>query len=214
MAKAIPLADLEGQSLDKKIKSYFDSREKSSALGLKLLDICIQRTASQSRDWDGLARFLSSASKTSQVGVVRKIIRAAFGNQLTWKPSAKHPAGGTFVIGWQGSFNLLENAPNYRIITDAVEKGMGWDHKALAKLLAEAMPTERKARVVSDEAKKKVVKHLAGYMKKLVDEGFESGDILAALQKQLAADAATRSAPVGMMVKTVVNGATVYGPNF
>jgi hypothetical protein len=210
MANKIALADLEGKSLDSKIKAYFTSREKSGKQGLQLLDICIQRTASQSRDWDGLARFLHAASKTNQVGVVRKIIRAAFGNQLTWKASAKHPAGGTFVIGWQGSFNMLENSPHYKIISDAVEAGLGWDHKALAKLLNDAMPTVKKARVATPEQTTKVVKHLSTYMDKLIADGFNTGEILAALQKELA----SKAVAVKTVEKKMVNGVTVFEPSF
>jgi hypothetical protein len=212
MAKAIPLADLEGKSLDSKIKAYFLSREKSGRQGLQLLDVCIQRTASQSRDWDGLARFLSASARTGQVDKVRKIIRAAFGDKLKWVASAKHPAGGKFIIGWDGSFGLL-NSPTYALITKAIEQGMGWDDKAFNKILSDAMPTVKKARDgKSPEQVAKVVKHLATYTEKLKADGFDVGEVIAALQKELASKVVSK--PVAQVERQVVNGITIYEPNF
>jgi hypothetical protein len=63
---------------------------------------------------------------------------------------------------------------------------------------------------VTDEAKTKVVKHLKTYADKLRADGFNVGEIIAMLQKELAAEVVT-SAPVQ---KSVVNGVTVFQPDF
>lgn len=206
----IALADLAEASLKSKITSFFDSRDRSGREGLRLLDVCIQRAASQSRDWDGLARFFHRVQGTSQLGIAKKVIRAAFGSKLSYKANAKHDAGGTFTIGWEGSFNLIDS-PTYKVVAAAITANEGWDSKAFNLRLNDTLPKiEAAPRKVTQEATDKAVKHLLDYTKRIRGEGFNIGEIMAAVQKQLAA-----LPPVDKSVeKKVVNGVTVLEPNF
>jgi hypothetical protein len=70
---------------------------------------------------------------------------------------------------------------------------------------------DKKPRTVSDEAEKKVVKHLLAYLAQREAEGFSTGTILADVQKELVAKKASKSADVE---KKVVNGVTVFEPSF
>lgn len=203
MAKQKPV------SLDVQAQTYWAGRKANGVEGLALLHKCIERTA-QHRDWDALSRFLVQARNHGQGARVGAIIRCAFGNAITFKANAKHPTGGTFVLGWEGPFNL-RGSNTYGIIREAVGKGLSWDDRELGKLLPKA---EKPQRQVTEEQKKKVVKHLSTYMSKLAKEGFSTGEILAAVQAELKKADAVKSTPVGEVLKKMVNGAEVFEPNF
>lgn len=194
------------QSLESKVKSYWTLREKNSANGLALLDMCIKRYAEHG-DWDHLSRFIVGAMKVGQGPAVKTIIRAAFGNSVKFSLDSKHVTGGKFAkINWPGNSFPLAESNTYGIVTEAVGKGQGWDNKEFQKKIRETLPDTKKARTVSDEQKKKVVKHLLSYTDKLAQDGFNVGEIIAALIQERTAQAALKSAPVGK----IVNGE----PNF
>lgn len=190
-------------SLDAQVQTLWANRKQNGVDGLSLLHKCIERAAK--RDWDALSRFVVSARAHGQGARVGGIIRAAFGNKLTFKANAKHATGGTFVIGWDGEFPLRESN-TYGAIREAVAKGLSWDSKEVGALLPKADKAERKA---TDEQVKKVVKHLKSYTDKLKADGFNVGEVIALLQKELAA-----AAPVVNVEKQVVNGVTVFAPDF
>ena len=192
-------------SLDVQVQTLWASRKQNGVDGLALLHKCIERTAKH-RDWDALSRFVMSARQHGQGARVGAIIRQAFGDKLTFKANAKHPTGGTFVLGWDGEFDL-RGSNTYGVIRDAVAKGLSWDDKELGKMLPKP---DKAKRQVSEEQVKKVVKHLKSYTDKLKADGFNVGEIIAALQKELA----VASAPVGVVQKKVVNGVEVFEPEF
>jgi hypothetical protein len=171
-------------SLDVQVQTLWASRKQNGIDGLSLLHKCIERTAKH-RDWDALSRFVIMSRQHGQGARVGAIIRCAFGDKLTFKANAKHPTGGTFVLGWMGEYDL-RGSNTYGVIRDAVAKGMSWDDKELGKLLPKA---DKAKRVVSDEQKKKVVKHLKSYTDKLKADGFNVGEIIAMLQKELVSSA-------------------------
>lgn len=191
-------------SLDTQVKDYFGRRVENGVEGLKLLVTCIERTAKH-RDWDALARFMTLASKTeSSRARVAKIVRAAFGDKLTYKSNPKHDTGGTMVMGWDGEFNLrASNA--YGIVRDAVSKGKSWTDPAFLKELPGPVA---KAPTVSDAATEKKAKHLAKYLLDAERDGFSIGDILAMAEKEVKAKHVT-SQPVAPVTKKVVGGAEV-----
>lgn len=205
----VAMADLANESLDKRVTSFWNTRGRHSREGLVLLDVCINRAASEARDWDGLARFFSSALKYQQGPVIKRIIRAAFGDKLVWKADSNHAAGGTFVIGWEGAFNLA-GSNTYGVVRQAVEAGEGWDDKAFAVRIGKVLPKTVVVRTATPEATAKAIKHLATYMDKLAKDGFNVGEVIAGVQKDMAA----KRAEVGDVVKKVVNGVTVYEPKF
>lgn len=191
-----------------RIGTYFDNRRANGVEGLKLLDECIKRTA-QHRDWDALARFVARSSLAGQDAKVKKIIRVAFGDKITYKVDKKHKAGGVFTLGWEGSFPL-SGSNTYGVVREAIGNNKSWDDKDFQKKLTEILgPAPKKERIVTEEAEKKVAKHLAKYMAERKAEGFNIGHILDLAQKELKA---MQSQAVGVS-KTVVNGATVIEIN-
>lgn len=167
-------------SLDVQVQHLWASRKQNGIDGLSLLHKCIERTAKH-RDWDALSRFVIMSRQHGQGARVGAIIRCAFGDKITFKANAKHPTGGEFVMGWQGEYDLRASN-TYGAIREAVQKGMSWDDKELGKMLPKP---DKAKRVVSDEQKKKVVKHLKSYTDKLKADGFNVGEIIAMLQKEL-----------------------------
>ena len=190
------------------VNDYWGRRSANGAEGLALVVKLMTRFADHG-DWDALARFVIKAGQHGQGDKVKKIIRAGFGNHVTFKVNAKHPAGGEFIKqGWNGEKFPLRQSNTFGVVKAAVEKGLSWDDRAFQKELPGA---DKKTRTASEEATKKVVKHLQTYCDKLAADGFNVGEVLVALQKELAAKKATASAPVQ---KSVVNGVTVYEPSF
>lgn len=180
-------AKAKAPSLDLQATEYWKGRTQNGAEGLVLLDKCIQRIATY-RDWDALSRFVVQARIHGQGAKVGKIIRAAFGDKLTFKADSKHPTGGNFIMGWEGVFPL-KGSNTYGAVKDAIQKGLPFDHNSLQKELPTA---EKKERVATPEATAKAVKHVMSYLDKLAAEGFSSGEILAAVQKELAAKAVAK----------------------
>ncbi len=171
-------------SLDVQVQHLWASRKQNGIDGLALLHKCIERTAKH-RDWDALSRFVIMSRQHGQGSRVGAIIRCAFGDKITFKANAKHPTGGEFIMGWQGEFDL-RSSNTYGAIREAVAKQLSWDSKEVGAMLPKA---DKVKRVVSDDAKKKVVKHLKTYTDKLKADGFNVGEIIALLQKELASTA-------------------------
>lgn len=190
------------QSLDVAVQGYFQRRTENGVEGLRLLVNCIERTAKY-RDWDALSRFISLANQSNSRAKVVKIIRAAFGDKLTYKSSTKHDTGGTIVMGWEGALDLA-GSNTWGIVREAARKGKSWDDREFQKELPGA---EKKAKTVSDEAQSKAAKHLAKYLMEREAEGFDTGAILAAAMAEIkvkraeAAATAGASAPKGKIVE-------------
>jgi len=174
-------------SLESQVKGYWTRRDNNSVDGLALIDSCIKRFAEHG-DWDALSRFYVGSLKVGQGPAIARIIRAAFGDKVKFHLDAKHDTGGKFSKkNWPDAVFPLHESNTYSLIAEAVANKQGWDHKVFQKSLMEAMPKEKTQRVVSEESKKAVVKHLMTYTSKLVDDGFNVGEIIARLQKELAA---------------------------
>ena len=167
-------------TLDEQVRKLWSDRARSGVEGLALLHKCIENVAHH-RDWDALSRFYVSAQKFGQGPRVAAIIRAAFGEKITFRTNVRHPTGGTFSIRWEGKFDL-ERSNTYAVVRDAVSRGISWDDRELGKLLPKR---EASNRTVSEEAQKKIVKHLANYLSDRRREGFAIGEIIALVQKDL-----------------------------
>lgn len=181
-------------SLEAMVKGYWTGRDKNSARGLALLDQCITRFA-QHGDWDHLSRFVVSAIKVGQGPAVKRIIRVAFGNHVTFSPDSKHATGGKFVkVMWPGvSFPLAERNA-YSIITKAVEQGMGWDSRAFQKALDDVLPkADKPAKKVDAATQTKEAKALAVKLKALREAGFDLASVVREAQSILAANPAPNS---------------------
>lgn len=204
MAKA---ATPKKPSLDSVVIDIFKRRGENGAEGLKALVMCIERTA-RFRDWDALSRFITLAGKTESArGRVAKIVRAAFGNHLTYKSNSKHDTGGTIVMGWEGAFPLSQSN-TWGLVRAAAEAGKTWYDPAFLKELPG--PT-RKLKTVDAAAELKAVKHLAKYLHERESEGFSVGAILAGLQSELAKDK-VQSKPVAPVTRSK-NGTVIEVPH-
>ena len=194
-----------------RIGTYFDGRHANGREGLVLLDECIRRTASKDRDWDALARFMTRAGLSSSAPKVKKIIRAAFGNSITFVTDKKHPAGGRFSLSWEGAFPLAQSN-TYSAIKKAVADNKSWDDKDFLAALSKIIPDlPKKDKVVSATAQTAAAKHVAKYLAERAAEGFSIGDIVKEAQALLVANAKPSA---GLVAKSVVNGVTVYEPSF
>ena len=193
-----------------RIGSYWDSRTANGKEGLILLDECIRRTASKDRDWDALARFVARANMSNNAAKVKKIIRAAFGNNITFALDKKHAAGGRFELKWEGPFNL-QGSNTYSVVRKAIEHGKSWDDKAFLAELTKVLPdVPKKEKTVDAATQTKEAKALAKKLGELRQAGFDLGALVREAQALLAAE---QSAGAGVE-KKVVNGATVYEPEF
>lgn len=131
------------------VGAYWDGRHENGRIGLMLLNECILRAASKNRDWDALARFVSRANMSNNKAKVVKIIRAAFGNDLTFKLDAKHPAGGVFTMKWEGAYPLA-GKNTYSLVKKAIENHKSWDDKDFLAELSKVLPDVE--RVQKDKA--------------------------------------------------------------
>ena len=121
------------------VGAYWDGRHENGRLGLMLLNECILRAASKNRDWDALARFVSRANMSNNKAKIVKIIRAAFGNDITFTTDKSHPAGGKFVMKWEGAYPLA-GKNSYSVVKAAIEKNKSWDDKDFLAELSKVLP--------------------------------------------------------------------------
>lgn len=178
-------------SLDVQVKDYFVRRSENGAEGLKLLVMSIERTAKH-RDWDALSRFITSALQSSSRAKVVKIVRAAFGDKLTYKSNPKHDTGGTIVMGWEGEFNLA-GSNTYGLVRAAAAAGKSWDDRDFLKELPGPVKKDREVSAVATE---KAAKHLAKYLMDRESEGFNTGEILSKAMAEIKAKRATNGGKV------------------
>lgn len=188
-------------SLDVLVQDYFVRRGENGREGLNLLVQCIERTAKH-RDWDALARFITSAAQSSSRAKVVKIVRAAFGDKLTYKSNSKHPTGGVIAMGWEGEFSLA-GSNTWGLVSAAAKRGASWDDRDFLK---ELPGTEKKEKTVDAAATEKAAKHLAKYLLARESEGFTIGDIMSKAMAEIKAERAKNAVTT---TKKVANGADV-----
>jgi ribosomal protein L12E/L44/L45/RPP1/RPP2 len=181
------MANIERNVTAKDVDAYFKGAQRNAATGLVLLDKLIQRVASKDADWDGLSRFIVLSGATGDASKVKKIVRLAFGNSLTFAYSKTHATGGKITLGWKGNEGFtLGNG--YGAVTDAIQAKVGWNDKAFLKSLDDKLaPKVQKKREVTDKASAAVEKHIADYLIARMAEGFNIGEILDRAQATLAA---------------------------
>lgn len=168
-------------ALDTLVSSYWGARKQNGIEGLVLLNKCIERTAKH-RDWDAMARFLTAARQHGQGAKVARIIYAAFGDRITFRTNVKHPAGGTFVIGWEGEFDL-KGSNTYGVVRQAVANGTPWD---LVEFQKELPAKEKKVPEVTEAAYERAAKALARSIKDKKGHGFDAGKLINMIQAEMA----------------------------
>ena len=193
-----------------RIGTYFDSRHANGVDGLVLLDECIRRTASASRDWDALARFVSRANMSGSAAKVKKIVRAAFGNSLTFVMDKKHPAGGRFEMKWEGAFPLA-GSNTYGFVKKAIADSKSWDDADLQKKIGEIIPDlPKKDKSVDAAAQTIKAKAIVRSLLAAKEDGFEVGPLMREIEALLAA----AKKPSELIAKSVVNGVQIFEPKF
>ncbi len=190
------MANIERNVTAKDVDLYFKGAQRNAANGLVLLDKLIHRVASKDCDWDGLSRFIVLSGATGDASKVKKIVRLAFGNSLTFAYSKTHATKGKITLGWKGNEGFtLGNG--YGAVTDAIQKKVGWNDKTFLKSLDEKLaPKVQKKRAPTDKASAAVEKHIADYLIARMGEGFNIGEILDKVQATLAAAKVAQAAKV------------------
>lgn len=178
---------MEKLDLKAQVGRYFAAREKNSVAGLVLLDACIKRVA-EHRDWDALARFVARANMADVGPRVKRIIRAAFGDDLTYKADKKHETGGRFEMKWDGAY-VLKNT--YNIVEQAIADKNGWDSRILREKLHDVLPEKAKPElVVNEKLLDTMAEHMFKYLSDKVKDSHNTirpGDVLARVHKLAAA---------------------------
>ena len=204
------MAKLIDRPLAEQSVAFWAARGRTGAAGLVLLDKLMKNVA-EHRDWNGLAIFLKGAKAAKQDAIVKRIIFHVFGTNLVAKTVAvdKHKSGISFVMKWDGALDLSQSN-SYSVIRAAIDAGKSWDDLTLFKSLAKPEPkvkTRDSARYASEG------KALKNKFDKLRAEGLNIMDILKAAGVILSPlDVAP--AERGLVEKSVVNGVTVYTPDF
>lgn len=122
-------------TLFQKVGAFWTTQQKSGNTGLRLLDECMRHTAKH-RDWDALARFVSrSGTDRGKIGL---IIKAAFGDTISYQADKKHDAGGRFSLKFEGEYPL-DKSNHYGLIRKAVEDGKSFRSADFLKDLREAV---------------------------------------------------------------------------
>lgn len=123
------------KSLFQQVGDHWTKSGKLDKAGLVLLDACIQRVASKDCDKDALTRFVSRSG--IHMPKITRIIRAAFGNDLSYKKDATKAAGGVMKHNWKGDEGyVLGNT--YAHVMQALEQGKAFNDPALQKAIAPA----------------------------------------------------------------------------
>lgn len=161
-----------------RVGDYWSGRHENGHIGLVLLNECIVRAALKNQDWDALARFTSRALSTNNAAKVKKIIRAAFGNDMTFKVDKSHAAGGRFTLNWKGAYPLASKN-TYSVVKKAIENHKSWDDKDFLAELTKVLPDLPK--VEKDKADK-LSSWKARAEKWAKDEGITVEMLIATLQ--------------------------------
>lgn len=172
-------------SLNKRVGTYWTNRSKMDKTGLVLLDECIINL-SDNKNWDPLSRFISrsAALNSSDRSRVMGVVRAAFGDQITYKKDASHPTGGKIGTKAGITFADVRLLNSYGVVKEAIigEKGFR-DADMHKKLKGMTVPKERAAPETA-----KAAAHIVSYMNKAGITA--TGAVMAEVQKLLAAKAA------------------------
>ena len=198
----------EDKPLNDQVSSFWASRERSGKQGLALFVRLAENLANHG-DWNGLAHFMKGAKGAKQDTIVRRLIYHTFGDMLVMKASKDHPSGFTFTKKWDGPTFNLAGSNSFGVIKNA-PAGTAWDSPVLFKAL---IKPPAKAKTLDAARYAAEGKALKGKFDKLRAEGLNIMDILKAAGVVLSSvDVAP--AERGLVEKSVVNGVTVYTPDF
>jgi len=175
-------------NLTKQVKSIWTQRGTQDKRILEVLDQCVHQLAGEANNWDPLARFLAlaTAHNAADGSRCKAIVRAAFGDQITYKVDKNHACGGRITPREGLTFNDVNiNMNTYSIVHEAVHGPIrkGFRDAAMHKVMREqeGKAKEEPALKGADD----LGKHIAKYLKGRMQKGVTLGDVLKVIQAEL-----------------------------
>jgi hypothetical protein len=177
-------------ALNKRVGQYWTNRQKLDTSGLTLLDECI-RNLTDHKNTDPFCRFISRASALNSNDRTRvmSVVRAALGDQVTYKKDANHPSGGKITLRKGLKFADVTLLNSYGIVQQAIEQKKGFRDADMHRTIKEQQPAPAPKDADVEKSAKHIVKYLSGL------KGVKPGLILHEVEKMMKA-AAVASAPV------------------
>ena len=177
------------KDLNAKVKTYWTNRGKNAHVGLVMAHECIEHLA-RHRDWTPLSRFMTLAGADKPK--IALLVRAAFGDAVSYKVDKNHETGGRFTLNFEGEFPLHgRNAYGY--VEEAIAQHKGYNSLDFLKKLREAVGQKDAAKA------KEYLDHLTNtlkYLEKRVKDVPALADILTPTIRDMKLDMARRQAAV------------------
>lgn len=150
------------------------------------------KNGAPARDWDALAHFCAVFQRREgDFSAIKRIIRAAFGKQLSMAKDPKHPSGWRFnfteaCAGGKKGAPVWDNQGR-SVIFAAIDKGHGFNASELQKPLKDMLKEEPVAKVWDEKRVEAAAKRLA---KQVENEGLPIDILLAKVKEIMKAEAA------------------------
>jgi hypothetical protein len=176
-------------NLTKQVKSIWTQRGTQDKRILEVLDQCVHQLAGEANNWDPLARFLAlaTAHNAADGSRCKAIVRAAFGDQITYKVDKNHACGGRITPKQGLTFNDVNiNMNTYSVVHEAVhgEIRKGFRDAAMHKAIR-----EQEGKVKADPKPKELdalAKHVAKYLTGRMPEGVTIEMLMKAVTTEMA----------------------------
>jgi hypothetical protein len=173
------------KSFQSRNNTFWNGRGKSDKEGLVLLDEALTNLI-EHNNWSDLSRFVGRAGalNANDRSKVMAVVRAAVGDQITYKKDPTHETGGKISLRAGMSWGDQTLLNSYGVVRQAIVDNKGFRDAALHKELNGMKPAPAKKDVDVD----KTAKHIFDYIGKT---GYDKpGLILQAVEKMLRAQAA------------------------
>lgn len=175
-------------NLTKQVKSIWTQRGTQDKRILEVLDQCIHQLAGEANNWDPLARFLAlaSAHNAGDGARCKAIMRAAFGDQITYDKDKDHACGGR--IKPKGGLTFADvniNMNTYSVVHEAVH---GDVRKGFRDAVMHKTLREQEGKVKAEPKVQEIDalgKHIAKYLKGRMPKGATLGDVMKVVRQEL-----------------------------
>lgn len=174
------------------VKTWWKNRERSATKGLVHMVATIHQIAGRDengdplRNWDPAATLLGLMGADSNEGIhYRRILRAAFGNQITLRKDDKHETGFRFIFtdkipdGPKGA-PVIRNT--FGLVQQAAERGVAFNSSNFQKKLKEALD-EAEPRTPQLWDEKKAEKAVRNLLEKAEKEHFSVARLINMLEE-------------------------------
>lgn len=170
---------VDDTGLTKTLKTWWSNREKSATKGLAHMVTTVNEITKKDsngdpvRNWTPAATLLGLMGADSNEGIMyRRILRAAFGAQITYRKDDNHASGYRFIFtekipdGPKGS-PVIRNT--FGMVMQAAEKGVPFNSKSFQKKLSDHLKEAEGAstpQIWDDKKAEKAVSNLVERAKK------------------------------------------------